>query len=119
MKVGERAGMSLVEYGIVGTVLLISVGMNLLLVFKLMKVQDKRVEDKEKDNERLERLTTNTTEVLAKVSAAVTGFERSDRDGAAILQGVKNSLDTIVMQAVMRGMTPQGMPRVRPEELGR
>lgn len=120
-KVGERAGFALVDYGVVGVILLISLGSNFWFASRMMKVQDKRVEDKEEDNKRLERMVVTTTEAISKVSAAVTSLERSDRDSALALQGMKNTLDTVVMQAMFRGRgSPHsGMPRVREDEGGR
>lgn len=102
-EVGTKAGLSLIEYGIVGIVLLISLLVNVGCVLKLMKVQDKRVSDKEADNDRLERLTTSTIEVLAKVTNTIENLERSDRDQAAILAALKTSMDTVILSAVRGG----------------
>lgn len=97
-KVGGKAGLSLLEYGVLGVVLLLSLVINVAAVWKLSKVQDKRVEDQNKTNERLENLNTKTLEVLGKLTAVVESVDKSSGVQTAVLQGVKSSVDTLLAQ---------------------
>jgi len=113
-EVGKQAGLSLVEYGIVGIVLLLSLGVNIICVRKLMQVQDQRVSDKEADGQRLERITTNLSKTVADVTAALTNLERSDNAGTAALQSVKTTLDHLLLAtlAQQRHSPPRGIQKV-------
>jgi hypothetical protein len=106
-KVAEKAGVTLVESSVLGALLLLSVGVNLLLIRKLLQVQDKRVTDKETDNLRLTQLTLTTSETVSKVALAISALEQSDKSSANVLQALKSNLDMLLAQAMMRsGMTP-------------
>jgi hypothetical protein len=110
-QVAQQAGLGLVQTGVLGCVLVLSLGLNVLCVWKLIQVQDKRVSDKEQDTQRMASLNSAATTAITSLTSAFTDLERSDQNQVQVLQGVKNSLDTVILQAVTRrSYTPHQVP---------
>lgn len=108
-QVAARSGLSLLESSILGAITLLSIGLAIWSVVKSFSIQDKRAQDLERYNERLSSVVTKMTETFADVSNSLDNLIQSERDGNFVLQGVKNSLDIVVLEAVraLRGNTPQ------------
>lgn len=132
-EVAKAGGLSIVESGILGSLLILSVVINVVLVRLLLRTQEQRVSDRESDtkrledvNKRLEGLHSTTLSALDGTAKAVEGLEHVYSSTNTTLQTMQTSLDTVVGQALKtiqvtsqgrhsssRLSPPDGTPSVR------
>jgi hypothetical protein len=115
---GARAGLTIVESSILGALLILSVALNIWAISILIKVQNKRVDDKERDATRLQDLNQKLITVLSGLENAVENLAKAEKEGQGVLQGVKQSLDTVILAAVQRGGRPTSGPYAYPPRRG-
>lgn len=105
--VGEKVGLSFIESGIIGTVAILAIIIAILAIWKLLKVQDKisevqnlRVDDLQKMNVRMEGLIEKLITTFSKMENALTNLTQTEKDGQALLQAMKQSQETVILEAV-------------------
>lgn len=97
---GSRAGLSIVESSILGALLILSVILNIWLVSTVIKVQNSRIADKDKDSKRIEDLNTKLITVFGEMKNSLDNLTAAETTGQGVLQSVKQSLDTVILSAV-------------------
>lgn len=108
-EVAVKGGLSLVESSILGAITVVAVGIAIFAIWKLSRVQDARVSDREKlssEKDKLlsELITLNNkmTETFSATKSSIDELRSSEREGQEVLRGVRQSLDTVVLEAVKR-----------------
>ena len=102
-EVGTSAGLSIIESSILGALLLLSVGLNIWLMKTVIDVQNKRIDDKDADSKRIEKLNGKLITVFGEMKNSLDNLTAAEISGQGILQSVKQSLDTIILAAVQAG----------------
>ena len=102
-EVGGKAGLSIIESSILGALLILSVVLNIWLVATVIKVQNLRIEDKDKDSKRIEDLNSKLITVFGEMKNSLDNLTASETTGQSLLQSVKQSLDTVILAAVQGG----------------
>lgn len=102
-EVGGKAGLSIIESSILGALLILSVVLNIWLVATIIKVQNLRIEDKDKDSKRIEDLNSKLITVFGEMKNSLDNLTASETTGQSLLQSVKQSLDTVILAAVQGG----------------
>jgi uncharacterized membrane protein len=113
-QVVARSGLTILESSILGAITLVALGVAAVCVWKLSKVQDQRAADMSKANERMEQLVTKMTVVFAEFNNSLNNLARAEEQGQAALATLKQSVDTVVYEAVRGGRRyspPQGQQR--------
>lgn len=100
---GANAGLSIVESGILGALLVLSVGLNIWLMKTVIDVQNLRIKDKDTDSKRIEKLNEKLITVFGEMKNSLDNLTAAEISGQGILQSVKQSLDTIILAAVQAG----------------
>ncbi len=107
-----QPALSTLEKTVLGAVLIVSLGIAILAVLKLLKVQEKisevqnlRVEDQKQMSERMEGLMEKMITTFSKMENALTNLTQAEKDGQQLLQAMKNSQETVILEAV------RGQPR--------
>jgi len=104
-----QPALSTLDKTVIGALLILSWSLSLLAVWKLLKVQDKisdvqnmRVADQQAMNVRMESLMEKMITTFSKMENALTNLTQAEKDGQALLQAMKNSQETIILEAVRR-----------------
>lgn len=100
---GSKAALTLVEAGILGALLVLSVGLNIWLVRTVINVQNQRITDKDTDSRRIEKLNEKLITVFGEMKNSLDNLTAAETTGQGILQSVKQSLDTVILAAVQGG----------------
>jgi hypothetical protein len=111
---GGKAGLSIVESSILGALLILSVCLNIWLVSTVIKVQNARIADKDKDSKRIEDLNGKLITVFGEMKNSLDNLTAAETTGQGILQSVKQSLDTVILAAVQGTLRPGASPTPRP-----
>ncbi len=115
---------SAVAQTLLGAVALLCLGVAIFAVAKLIGVQDKataRIDKQnakvEKQTEKITELATSLTETLSGVDRALTELTNAERDSQLqarehmnLLQQMKNSIDTVIRDAVNRDRYRRSTP---------
>ena len=108
-EVGGTAGLSIIESSILGALLILSVVLNIWLVKTVIGVQDKRIDDKDTDSKRIEKLNEKLITVFSEFKNSLDNLTAAEMSGQGILQSVKQALDTVILEAVRgRGSLGRG-----------
>lgn len=102
----SNAGLSLIETGVLGALLVFSVCLNAWCIYQLNKVQNLRVDDKEKDGERLYALNEKLITAFSGMKGSLDRVSESTHAVSSGLQAVQNSIDTVITLAVNRSNRP-------------
>lgn len=102
---GGQAALTLVEAGILGALLVLSVALNIWLVKTVINVQNLRIADKDTDSKRIEGLNEKLITVFGEMKNSLDNLTAAEMSGQGILQSVKQSLDTVILAAVQGGRT--------------
>ena len=100
-----KAGLSILESSILGAITVLAFAIAIFAIWKLVKVQDQRVKDKESTNDKMEKLMEKFITTFSKMENALTNLTQAEKDGQALLQSMKQSQETIILEAV-RGRSP-------------
>lgn len=95
-----RAGLTLIESGILGTVTVIFALAAGFALWKLNKVQDLRVSDQKDMSERMEKLVTQMTSAFGEMKNSIDNLISTDKEGQTALQSVQQSIDGVIRDAV-------------------
>lgn len=102
-----QPALSTLEKSVIGAVLVVALAIAILAVWKLLKVQDKitevqdqRVEDQKQMSKRMEAITEKLITTFSKMENALTNLTQAEKDGQVLLQAMKNSQDTLILEAV-------------------
>jgi hypothetical protein len=110
----KSAGLTLIESGILGTLLVFAVSVAAFAVWKLNKVQDLRVEDQKKMSERMEGLVQKLTLTFSEMNNSIVNLTSAEKEGQAVMQAMKTSMDGVIMEAVRRSGRSYGPPPNEP-----
>lgn len=97
---GAQAGLNVIEWGVVGAILILSVAINIFAVYKLSKVQDLRVRDQQRMSDKIQGLTEKMTAAFSGMKNSLDNLTQAEKDGQTVLQALKQSLDTVIRDAV-------------------
>jgi hypothetical protein len=95
-----KAGLTLVESSILGAVAVLCAFAAGFAIWKLNKTQDLRVQDQKDMSGRMEDLVKQMTSAFSKMTNSIDNLTSTDREGQKVLQGVKQSLDGVILEAV-------------------
>ena len=102
-----QPALTTLDKSIIGALLIVSWAIAVLAIWKLLRqqekvsaVQDQRVEDQKLMNERMERLMEKMITTFSKMENALTNLTQAEKDGQALLQAMKNSQETVILEAV-------------------
>jgi hypothetical protein len=95
-----QAALTLVEAGILGALLVLSVGLNIWLVKTVIAVQNERIKDKDSDSRRIEKLNEKLITVFGEMKNSLDNLTAAEMSGQGILQSVKQALDGVILAAV-------------------
>lgn len=102
-----QPALSTLDKTVIGALLVLSWTLASIAVWKLLKVQDKisdvqeqRVADQKAMSARMESLTEKLITTFSKMENALTNLTQAEKDGQALLQAMKNSQETIILEAV-------------------
>lgn len=101
VKAAEPA-LSTLAQSVIGALLLLSWGLTIFMLVQLIKVQNARISDKEKDSDRNEKLNQKLIEVFSGVKNSLDNLTAAEKEGQEVIKGVKQSLDTVIFQAVQQ-----------------
>jgi hypothetical protein len=110
----KSAGLTLIESGILGTLLVFAVSVAAFAIWKLNKVQDLRVEDQKKMSERMEGLVQKLTLTFSEMNNSIVNLTSAEKEGQAVMQAMKTSMDGVIMEAVRRSGRSYGPPPNEP-----
>ena len=103
---GASAGLSIIESGILGALLILSVVLNIWLIRTVIGVQNLRISDKDGDSKRIEALNSKLVEIFSGVKNSLDNLTLAEKEGQGILKSVKQSLDTVILAAVQASNRP-------------
>lgn len=121
-QVAVRSGLTVLESSILGAITLVSICLTVWSISKLSKVQDQRVSDLEKQNDKMQELVTKMTSTFAEVSKSLDSMGDASEESERALGELKNSINGVVMEAVRslrsyhrdpRWTPASGMPAVQ------
>lgn len=99
-QVAVRSGLTVLESSILGAITLVSICLTVWSIVKLSKVQDLRVKDLERSNDRMELLVTKLTTTLSELSASIDKSVEETRRNERALDDLKVSVDGVVRDAL-------------------
>lgn len=105
-EVAAKAGITLVESGVLGALLVVSVLANVALVWLAFRTMNKRVEDTKKIADLTEKMVTT----FAEVNGTLDNMEQSDKTQAAALQGLASTMNSILLSMLTRANVPHPLP---------
>lgn len=112
---GAKAGLTLIESSILGAVAVLTIVVAFFAIWKLLKVQEKisevhdqRVEDQKQMSVRMESLTEKLITTFSKMENALTNLTQAEKDGQALLQAMKASQESVILEAVRGNRSPVG-----------
>lgn len=104
-----KGGLTVLESSLLGAIVVLCLGVAILSVWKLIKVQDARIEDRERERQGRDKiqaeliaLNERMIETFTALKASIDKLRESERDGQEMLRGVRQSLDSVVLEAVRR-----------------
>lgn len=98
-----EAGSAVVRYGgLLGALLLLSVILNVWLLRTVIKVQNLRLDDRDKMADKMETLVTKHTEVIAEFKPTIQALAAAEKDGHETILSLKNSVDGAILEAIKR-----------------
>ena len=98
--VGGKAGLSLIESGILGSVVVIAILVAIGAIVMLIRVQNQRVQDQKAMSTRMEKLTEKMITTFSEMKNALENLTRAEKDGQTLLQAMKISQDTLILEAI-------------------
>ena len=105
-----QPALSTLDKSIIGALLIISWAIAILAIWKLLKQQDKvsavqndRVEDQKAMSVRMEAVMEKMITTFSKMENALTNLTQAEKDGQALLQAMKQSQETVILEAVRGG----------------
>jgi len=110
----KSAGLTLVESGILGALLVFAVSVAAFAIWKLNKVQDLRVEDQKKMSEKMEGLVQKLTLTFSEMNNSIVNLTSAEKEGQLVMQAMKTSMDGVIMEAVRRSGRSYGPPPNEP-----
>ena len=120
-EVAATAATSLVERGILGSLLVLSLVGIVLLVRELTRVQDQRVKDSfafsdimEKYRDKISGVLDQTHAAQANISSTLDRLSATQIDHTRVLQEVKGSLENV--QRTLEGVIRDAVRRSRPDD---
>ncbi len=99
-QVGVRAGLTVLESSILGAITLVSTLLTVWAIWKLSKVQDQRVSDLEKQNDKMQELVMKMTGTFAEVSKSLDSMGEAADSSERALGELKSAVNGVVMEAV-------------------
>lgn len=110
-EVMTKAGTTLIESGVLGTLLVVSILANVALVWLCFRVMNKRVEDTKKNADLSEKMVTTFTEV----GGTLDSMESAMKMQANALQSLTTTMSAILMSLMARqGNVPQSGTNQQP-----
>lgn len=104
-EVATKAGLTLIESGVLGTLLVVSVLANVALVWLLVRVMNKRVEDSRK----IADVTEKMVATFGEVKNTLDNLDDGSNTQAAALQALNATMQTLLLSTLTRsGMLSQG-----------
>jgi hypothetical protein len=94
-----KAGGSVIESGVLGALLILSVLGNIALVWLLVRVQNARVTDVGK----ISTIAQEMVSTFARAEASWSNLNESSKTQVTAMQALTNTLNTVVISALNRG----------------
>lgn len=104
--VAVKAGTTLIESGVLGALLIVSVLINVALGWVTIRTMNKRVED----TKRLADLSEKMVSTFAEVNGTLDNMEQGDKTQSAALQGLASTMNSILLAMLTRGTSPLPPP---------
>jgi hypothetical protein len=101
-EVATKAGTTLVESGILGTLLVVSLLGNAALIYFAFRALNLRV----KDLKELAALSEKMVTTFAQVNGTLGTLNEASKTQAAVLQSLMTTMNTLVMSALTRSPPP-------------
>lgn len=112
VEAGVKAGLTVLESSILGAIAILAITISTWAVYKLSKVQDKRVADQVAMNDKMERLIEKMTTAFSEMNNSLYNLVQAEKDGQALMSALKTSVDGIIMEAIRRIGPSYGPPPV-------
>lgn len=110
-EVATKAGTTLIETGVLGTLLVVAILAICALVWLLVKVQNLRVAD----TKELAALSQQMVSTFAQVNGTLASLNADIKTQASALQVQTTTLNTLLMSSMSRaGTIPPGHPQLPP-----
>ena len=102
-EVAAKAGTTLIESGVLGTLLVVSILANVALVWLAFRAMNLRVEDTKKIAELSEKMVTT----FSSVNGTLASLNNASQTQANALQALTSTMNTVLMSALAsRGIGP-------------
>lgn len=102
-EVAAKAGTTLIESGVLGTLLVVSILANVALVWLAFRAMNLRVEDTKKIAELSEKMVTT----FSSVNGTLASLNSASQTQANALQALTSTMNTVLMSALAsRGIGP-------------
>jgi hypothetical protein len=105
-----RSGLSVLESSLLGAIAVLCLVVAIFAVWKLNKVQNERVEDQKQMSGRMEKLAEKLVSTFSETNNALSNLTQAEKDGQALMQQLKSSIDGVIMAAVRRGSSHPPRP---------
>lgn len=110
-------GLSTLAQTILGAICVVCIGITVLAVWKLLKVQEKAADRAEKATQLMADATNNMTKAFTTFEGTIDQLidtqkadQQLQREQMSLLQQMKNSIDTIIRDAVLSLRMRSGSP---------
>lgn len=106
-EVAVKAGTTLIESGVLGALLVVSLLGNVALVWLAFRAMNLRVEDTKRTSDLSEKMVTT----FAQVNGTLASLNDASKTQAVALQSLTSTMNTILMSALTRpGIISHGTP---------
>jgi|SRR5688572_16967522 len=106
-EVAVKAGTTLIESGVLGALLVVSVLANVALVWLAFRVMNKRVDDTKKLADLSEKMVTT----FAEVNGTLDSLDEAQKTQASALQALTTTMNTILLSTFARqSVVPPSSP---------
>jgi len=110
-----QAASSLIGQGVLGTLVVLVGGACFWLVLQWKKVQNDRIQDRDKMSEKMENLITKMTTAFGEMGKSIDNLTKITNDSHVALSQLTSTMDSVIREAV-RGYRkyspPGGIPSV-------
>jgi hypothetical protein len=106
----EKAATSLIGQGVLGTLVVLVGGACFWLILQWRKVQNDRIQDRDKMSEKMESLITKMTTAFGDMSKSIDNLTKTTNDTHISLSQLNITMDSIIREAIRgtRKYSPPG-----------
>lgn len=97
-EIASKAGTTIIESGVLGALLIVSVLANIALVYVVIKTQNRRVEDQRE----ISKVSEKMVRTFSEFSSTLEDLDESQKAQVNSIQGLAQTLNTILMAIMSR-----------------